>query len=161
MGGYPVREEPTITLSVDELDHALDIGQQRSLDGQPGYADLHDKTRNRYMNDFLACCAEHAVANHYGEPWDATVNNFKAPDQNGRQVRYIDRPDKRLYWRPDDSKDHPYVLVLKLSVEKWQIRGWRLGYEIQDLGILSDPGNRGAPIYYLPNDLLLPIKRLP
>lgn len=133
-----------------------------------GYLRWEEAEKERRQNKLLkpdkllghveGVLGETAYAKDINVYYTPTVNTFKKPDVNGRQVRCRSQHDWELIVRPDDPNDEPFVLVTmdwrepdKFRVYHGEIWGREAKLHRE---WFEDHGDYGKPAYFVPQEFL-------
>jgi len=105
-------------------------------------------------------CGELAAYKALGQPWNPTVNTFKAPGGDGGpwEVRTRSRHEWDLLVRPGDPDGRPMIHVTASSTGH-QVHGWLWTSEAKDPQWLQNYGGR-PPAYFVPSSSLHPLAAL-
>jgi hypothetical protein len=147
-----------------EIEHARQVGGARQAWAMS--QGLRDKFEadpfKRWGYHVHGAAAELVVARYLGLYWAGSVGDLDAADVGPVQVRAQPEDDGKLIIRPRDRPhaEDPFVLVTG-KMPDLMIRGWivaRAG--VRRVGRHSDPGNRGAPCWCVPQAFLRPMPEL-
>ncbi len=125
---------------------------------QAGRKDRREELEEKgWLIHIEGAIGEYAAALAIGVPWEATVNTFKrVGDLGSVEVRTRSKDWHELQVRPDDPLDRPYVLVTG-TPPIYTVRGWVWGHEAEEKGRKLDPGDKGMPAWFVPQEGLRPI----
>ena len=155
-----------IKLTTDELWQAVAVGASRRiacLFGRKTAQHYDDKNGGEWSTEIESCCAEIAAAKWMDRYWSGGVFDGSAADADlpgGRQVRHTVYRSGSLIIYPEDDPGHKYLLVTG-KAPGYQIVGWAFGHEVQSVGQdhswWTEPKNKRAPSWWVPQDKLRPL----
>ena len=150
-----------ITLTRDELLHAVSGGAQRQLDALLLDRGSHFEHVDSWMNHIHGAMAEMAVAKHYGKFWFPCYDDPLAVvgDVGRWEVRAVVKESHSLVIREKDLRAHadqPFILVL-VTIPRFKLLGWIKGADAPAVGILQ-PAAEGKPqAWFVPVSKLTPL----
>jgi hypothetical protein len=106
--------------------------------------------------------AELVVAKVLQTYYEPRLNNFKGADL----LQNIEVRSTKAGWfgvkiKPSDSSKRIVVAVRKVNSLEWMILGWIRCKHGKKRKWLKDPQGRGRPAYFVPEEFLQPIEKLP
>jgi hypothetical protein len=174
-----------VQFDLKQLQTAFHFGQIRQ-EASKGLKDNWGMRRGspaeEAQRDVVGILGEWAVANFFGQPYEFTLNTFKAPDVvvngHGIQVKSSLKAES-LTIRRDAKDDEPYVLTLvtmpNLDPFKWHtldranawvgLVGWMYPWQARlmaecDPSLWRDPGKRNSPAIFIPRAELFTMDKL-
>jgi hypothetical protein len=156
---------PTVRLSLNEFYLSAIVGVRRRMAcisrGNHELRGLSKKAEaEQWFCDIIGAVAEMAFAKLHNFYWPASVDAKKTdPDVPPYwQVRWRSHDDYELIIRPDDSDNFRYALMTG-SAPLFTYRGWCTGKDGKKDEWFFDRGDRGYPVYWVPQTFLsLPIQ---
>jgi hypothetical protein len=105
----------------------------------------------------LGAQGERAFAKWLGVPWECTVGRYGgAADVAGCQIRAVSDAKLQAKVRDSDPGRIPVVSIVASGARFW-LRGWILARDAKRIGNVDDPGNRGAPAWFVKTNDLQPM----
>jgi hypothetical protein len=158
------RQRDTITLTKEESKEAAECGKKRlqtkvgsdKLGKDSQVAHVMGSRAERAMSRWLN---EHGIAHR----WTCTIHEYGGvPDVAGLQVRCQRRT--AAHWgskvKKDDPDRTPVASWIEESAGVYRFRGWIWAGEAKKPEWLKDPGGRGYPNWFAPDENLRPIDTL-
>lgn len=154
-----------ISLTCAELLLAGQAGVMRRVESIKSKRKNPDRvTKTPWENDIVGCIGEAAVSKFLGVYFGGNLCTFKRPDLPGKiQVRATTNEDGHLIYRPGESLEDLYVLVIVDRAESTQcmIWGWMQGKQAKEVGEFTDFGHPDKPkAYQVLRSKLHPIESL-
>lgn len=161
---------PTITLSADDLSIAFHLAADRLVESlRSNRTDavwVKNHALEEYQPHFFGAAGELAVAKLLGLYPRFLVRQFSGqepdlllPSGTALEVRHRSKSYYELKVTKKDKPDRAYILVRGFP-PSLDVVGWAWGYEAQMPDYLMDPGNRGVPAYFVPDNKLRDVKEL-
>jgi hypothetical protein len=137
-----------VTLNGEELMIAAVAGAIRRVKGIKRRTQAYGLNGNEWQHDIEGCCAELAVAKHYGLPWLGAFM-FRAPDVGEWQIRSTQLDHGSLIVHREDSPADTFLLVTGRN-GSYTIRGWIRAEDAQADRYWSDPSGKGRWAFFVP-----------
>ena len=148
-----------VTLTWAEVMQAANLGVMRQIAAmKASRPDRHGiDPANGWRAHIEGAAGEMAFAKALGLYFGSTINEFKAPDVAGIQVRTRSNHDYELIVRADDADDLAYVLVTG-SIPKFRVVGWSTGARAKTFQPQTYGGR--PPAYFVPHTHLRDVSEL-
>ncbi len=149
-----------VVLTSSEVDLATTIGFEGHAEAlRMGLPDAHGATGQASIH-VLGASGELAAYKALGQPWQPTINTFKAPGGDGGayEVRTRSKHSWDLLVRPGDP-DGRHVIHVTASSTGHQVHGWLYTSEAKQSQWLHGHGGR-PPAYFVPSSALRPLSTL-
>lgn len=127
--------------------------------GLARYAEsVREGRRDRFGEDSLrshirGAMGEAAFCQATGREWEGLIGTFELPDVKPDFEIKTCKPGKNMHVKITSPLDRRFVLV-ELDGSKYMVIGWLPGAKVRDFPV-TDPGDRKAPCWTVPQDSLL------
>lgn len=149
-------ERIVVALTPDEAEEARACGKLRFDRAQRRKAQDHFGTPS-LDSHVLGAGGERAFSKWLRIPWECTTGRYGgASDVAGCQIRAVSRTSLMLKVRDSDPLRIPVVSIVGHGDRFW-IRGWCFARDARRDEWYDDPGDRGAPAWFVPNRELRPM----
>ena len=150
-----------VNLTAPELRSAANVAIERRIDsirrGLNVQKHVESHSWNNWDGEINGAAAELAVAKYFNVHWDCGVGTFKAPDVGNFQVRSTIYPNGKLIFRPNDSPEDIFILVI-CDTPVYNIIGYISGSEAIECGRIDT--KYGNKAWFVDQDFLKDIKDL-
>jgi len=134
-----IKDVLKITLSPDEIAHAIEVGKNRNQENRKGKQKdgLVTSHQSSIGIDEQGSIAEYAFSKLTGIPWDGKLKSYsewRTWRHEGHDVGMVEIKSTKLAYgnllvRPHNADYAPYVCVLTHQEPEYIFAGWCWGYE--------------------------------